>query len=431
MKPTTLGIVACLLVSFFPLAALAAPTGDTLTLSRLVTDALRSNGELLALRDELGIAEAEAVRAGLHPDPVLELGLDTGDLTGSSGEDRYSVGLSREFLTFGKRRLRGAVADKGFAAVREQVRNAERLLVLDVKARFHGLILARERLALARKAMALDHELVSIAEERFQAGDIAEIEVSMARVEENRAQERVIAAETEVASLRAGLAQTVGLPAEALLEITDGMPGGGSAIDTAALEEQALRLRPDLKALMLAKEGSSAAVELARAERWPNVIAGIVYSHERSTEGEGAQEERTTDELLGLRLSVSLPAPSRREALLREAMARQSAGERRVTSLRAAVVREVETATSRLAAAENALRLYRADILPRLEENLATVREAYRLGETGILNVIEEQHRHYQVNSDYLAALHGRNLAVAQLEAAAGIELAHKEGDNR
>lgn len=421
----------CLVALTAPLPALAAPSGEPFTLSRVVVEALRNNGELLALRDELGIAVAEAIRAGLHPDPVLEFGLDTGELTGSDGEERFSAGISREFLTFGKKRLRGTVAGKVSDAARERVRNAERLLALDVKERFHGLNLAREQVELARKAAALDQELVHIAEERFLAGDIAEVEVSLARVEERRGQQRIIAAEGEVAALRAGLAQSLGLPSEAILEIATTPGGKMPVIDATGLAEKALRLRPDLNALALEQESTGAAVELARAERWPNVTAGIVYSHERSTEGEGSLEEHTTDELLGFRLSVPFPSPSRREALLREATARQSGGARRLTAQRAAIIREIETATARLTAAEDALRLYQSDILPRLEENLNTVREAYRLGEVGILNVIEEQRRHYQVNSDYITALHGRDIAVAQLEAAAGIELAREEGDNR
>lgn len=421
----------CLLALTAPLPAPAAPSGEPFTLSRAVAEALRNNGELLALRDELGIAEAEAGRAGLHPDPVLEFGLDTGKFTGSDGEERFSAGISREFLTFGKKRLRGTVAGKVSDAARERVRNAERLLALDVKERFHGLTLAREQMELARKAVALDRELARVAEERFLAGDIAEIEVSLARMEEHRTRQRVIAAEAAVAAQRAGLAQSLGLPAGTVLEIAAAPAGKLAALDPSVLAEQALRQRPDLIALALEQESTDATVELARAERWPNVTAGIVYSHERSSEGDGSLEERTTDELLGFRLSVPFPSPARREALLREATARQNGAARRLAAQCAAIIREIEVATARLAAAEDALRLYQSDMLPRQEENLHTVREAYRLGEVGILNVIEEQRRHSQVNSDYLTALHGRDIAVAQLEAAAGIELAREEGDHR
>lgn len=430
MNTTTLGIVACLVVSFFPLAALGAPGGTPFTSSRVVAEALRNNGELLTLRDELGIAEAEASRAVLHPDPVVEFGLDTGELTGSSGEERYQAGISREFFSFGKKRLWTVAANRELDAARERVSNAERLLILDVKERFHGLLLAQKQVELAQMAVVLGQELVRIAEERFLAGDIAEIDVSLARVEERRAQERVVAAEGVVIALRAGLAQSLGLPPDVVLDVVDTPPGKKPVVATAVLAEQALRQRPDLKALMLEQERNSTAVELAQAELWPNVTVGIVYSREQSREGEGVLAERTSDNLLGLRLSLPITTPSRRETLLREATARLSGGGRRLAALHAAVVREVEVATAKLTAAESVLSLYQVDILPGVEENLKTVRDAYRLGEIGILNVIEEQRRHLEVNNDYVVILRDRNIAIAQLEAAtAGIELAQKEGD--
>ncbi|MDO9080231.1 MAG: TolC family protein, partial [Desulfuromonadales bacterium] len=317
-------------------------------------------------------------------------------------------------------------------AARERVRNAERLLTLDVKERFHGLLLAQKQVELAQKAVVLGQELVRIAEERFLAGDIAEIDVSLVRVEERRAQERVVAAQGVVIALRAGLAQILGLPPDVVLDVVDTPPGKKPVVVAAALAEQALRQRPDLNALMLEQEKNATAVELAKAERWPNVTVGIVYSREQSREGEGVLAERTSDDLLGLRLSLPLTTPSRRETLLREATARQSGGGRRVAALQAAVVREVEVATAKLTAAESVLNLYQDDILPGVEENLKTVHEAYRLGEIGILNVIEEQRRHLQVNNDYVVILRDRNIAIAQLEAAtAGIELEQREGDHR
>lgn len=431
MNTTTLGIVTCLVVSFFPLTALGAPDGTPFTSSRVVAEALQNNGELLALRDELGIAEAEASRAALHPDPVVEFGLDTGKVTGSRGEERYQAGISRELLSFGKKHLSSVVANRELDAARERVRNAERLLTLDVKERFHGLISAQKQVELAQKAVVFGQELVRVAEERFLTGDIAEIDVSLARVEALRAQERVVAAEGVVIALRAELAQSLGLPPDIILDVVDNPPGKMPVVDAATLAEQALRQRPDLNALMLEQEKNGTAVKLAQAERWPNVTVGIVYSREQSTEGEGLLEERSTDDLLGLRLSLPLATMTRREALLREATARQSGGGRRLAALQAAVVREVKVAAAKFAVAESVLRLYQVDILPRVQENLKTVHEAYRLGEIGILNVIEEQRRHLEVNNDYVVILRDRNIAVAQLEAAAGIELAQMEGDLR
>lgn len=75
--------------------------------------------------------------------------------------------------------------------------------------------------------------------------------------------------------------------------------------------------------------------------------------------------------------------------------------------------------------------LYAKEIIPQLTENLKLVQEAYRLGETGILAVIEEQKKFIEVNDGYLTALYSRNSAVAKLEAAVGVELQNVDGGNK
>jgi cobalt-zinc-cadmium efflux system outer membrane protein len=61
--------------------------------------------------------------------------------------------------------------------------------------------------------------------------------------------------------------------------------------------------------------------------------------------------------------------------------------------------------------------------MPQLEENLNLTQEAYRLGEVGILAVIQEQKKFFEVSDGYLTALHGRQKAFARLEAAVATEL--------
>ena len=77
------------------------------------------------------------------------------------------------------------------------------------------------------------------------------------------------------------------------------------------------------------------------------------------------------------------------------------------------------------------MNIYAKEILPQLTENLKLVQEAYRLGEIGILAVIEEHKKFIEINDGYLTALYSRNSAVAKLEAAVGVELQKMDGGNK
>ncbi|WP_272946183.1 TolC family protein [Geobacter sp. OR-1] len=87
------------------------------------------------------------------------------------------------------------------------------------------------------------------------------------------------------------------------------------------------------------------------------------------------------------------------------------------------VEREIETACANLQNSEKILSLYTTSIIPQLEENLQLTREAYSLGEVGILAVIQEQKKFFEINEGYLSALHDRQTAMVRLEAAVGSAL--------
>ncbi|MBC7964171.1 MAG: TolC family protein, partial [Steroidobacteraceae bacterium] len=157
-------------------------------LTDAISATLKNYGELKALRGERGLSEAAAVKAGLYPNPVLELGGASGALTGSSSENNITLGISQEFLTGGKREKRSRVAEKELTGFDNRLADTERLLRLEVKTVYYDLLLAHGRFGLARKAEELNTGLLRIAGERLAVGEVAELDVNLARVEAARAE---------------------------------------------------------------------------------------------------------------------------------------------------------------------------------------------------------------------------------------------------
>ena len=128
-------------------------------------------------------------------------------------------------------------------------------------------------------------------------------------------------------------------------------------------------------------------------------------------------EGKNRDNLIGLKISIPIPLFDRNQAGIREAQARKGSAESRYAFARLTSEREVEAAFARLVTAERSVTIYARDIIPQLEENLKLVQEAYRLGEVGILTVIEEQKKFFEVNDAYLSAIYTRHTALVKLEA--------------
>ena len=185
----------------------------------------------------------------------------------------------------------------------------------------------------------------------------------------------------------------------------------------------ALAKRPDLKSLEAEKAKGDAEVDLARAGQIPNVTVEIGYQRENSAIDVNGEEIKDGIISVGMKFSVPIPLFDRNQAGIREARAKKESAVSRYLFTRLSIEREVESAYARLTSAEKSVSIYGKDIIPQLEENLKLIQEAYRIGEVGILAVIEEQKKFFEINDSYLTALYSRQTALVKLETALGGEL--------
>jgi len=249
-----------------------------LALSQVVEVSLQNNGDLKSFREEKGIRDAGKVKAGLLPNPILELEGGTGALTNSSDENSYSLGVSQEFVLAGKRAKRTAIADLELEVYRWQLANQERVLRGEVKTAFYDLLLAEQRLALADRAITLNRQLLEVTRERLEAGDIPELEMNLVKVELARSESARLDVEMNRNQNQAKLATFMGLPLDASPAIVGTFEAEASqAKKPVELKQFSLGQRPDLKALEAEKNRGEAELVLARAEGVPNITAGLAF----------------------------------------------------------------------------------------------------------------------------------------------------------
>ncbi len=395
-----------------------------LSLPQAIEYSLHNNGGLKALREEKGLRDAGTVKAGLLPNPTLDFEAGTGALTGSTNENSLAIGVSQEFFLAGKRDKRRSIAELELDIYRWQLADRERLLREEVQTVFYDAVLARERLALADRSIALNRQLFEVAKERLAAGDIPELEMNLVKVELARSEGTRI--ETARAGLqsRARLWTLMGVPPNSQPapagKLDPETPMTRSLVD---LKQLAGANRPDLKALVSEKDRGDADILLAEAESIPNLTAGLVLRRDATSMEIGGVDGKETAYTVGVRLSLPIAVFDRNQAGIQEARARKSSSETRLTAAVRTVEREVETAYALYQNATSVLALYKADIIPQLEENLKLTQEAYRLGEVSILSVIQEQKKFFEVSDGYLTALHARQTALVKLEAAVATDI--------
>lgn len=412
--------ILCILTS----APVLAET-QKLALPQVVQVSLQNNGDLKSFREEKGIRDAGKIRAGLLPNPTLDFEAGTGALTGSAAENNLSLGVSQEFFLAGKRQKRLAVAERELEMYRWQLADRERLLRVEVKTAFYDVVLAQQRIALSDRSIALNRQLLDVTKERLAAGDIPELEMNLVQVELARSEGARIDFDQALNQNQAKLSTLMGLsPGESPSIVGAFETEIGMAKKLEDLKQLAHGKRPDLKALEAEKNRGEADITLAKAEGVPNLTAGLAFKRDSTSLNDlGGVELKDTDYLIGVKLSMPIPVFDKNQAGVREARAKRSSTESLLTAATRNAEREVETAYASLLNAEKVLSLYKSNIIPQLEENLKLTQEAYRLGEVGILAVIQEQKKFFEVNEGNLTALHSRQTALVKLESAVATDL--------
>lgn len=412
--------LAILLAAFNCLPVLAEPAPSSI--NEIVVLALKHSAELTALEKDVAAKQSLAIQAGTISNPTLELQGSTGSLTGSPDERTASIGINQELSLYGKLRLRREALKREAESLQRQLDNVARLLKDEIFTLGLDYLLASKRQELAGELVKLNRELVVIADERFKADDIPELELNLAKVELARAESRLLEAEQERIPLRIKIASLTGLQ-ENDVNLSDKLSAPITSSKTQDLVKQALASRPDLLALTLERDKAETETQLAKAEALPNLTAGLFAQWQRSSVELGGLSSTSSDTQLGLRLSMPIPVFDHNKGGRAAAKAHLDAADSRRLSLERSITVEVDAAISRLSSSERILALLEQGILPQLAENLKLTQEAYRLGEVGILSVIDEQKKFFEVNDGYLSALHGRRVAFIKLETAVAIDL--------
>lgn len=401
----------------------------SMTIDEAIATAVARDPELHGMRHELA-ARTEQRDAITYPNPLLELDGRTGAITGSPDDSGLSVGLTQEFVLAGKLDKRRTIANQELESLRHTLSERERQLALEIKISAAGISDAERRLALAEKALELAERFADIAHLRFEAGDIAELERNQAASSAARARLRKLEAENELLPLRLRLKTLLGSDHQHVsihaIEVSSGNLPSAPQLKALAREK-----RPELRRSNAEIARSEAEAELARAERMPNLTAGFVIANERSVTELGGAAERKSDYLVGLKLSMPIPLFDHNRAAIAEARGRQGVAAARRQSLLRQVELEIDEALARLEQAASVLELHEKALLPRQEENLRLVQEAYALGELGALAVMEEQRKFIEGQESHISALSNRILTSIKLEAAIGGPIATTEGGTK
>ncbi len=391
----------------------ASLTAAKLPLAAVVEVALRDNAELDSMRARLGAMRERPVRARALPNPMLRYGVmgPRDDYRFPDG-DEQRVGVEQAFPWFGKRALRGQIAEKDAAAMERDYEALRREVRMLAKGAYYDLYALEQILDITRREEDVLQRMEQTARTKYTAGSVQQQDVIKAQAEITMLRQRLIELEQQGNMLRAKLNQLLNRPADAFLGAPDTPPPGAAAQEMQSLLANAEQCRPEIAAARLRAEQADLDRRLMAREYFPDFTLGVE-----------SRFFREGDDMFMAMIAVDLPVwLGRNRAAVREA---ELAAESRRAAMEAArrqTAYDVQDACFQLTAAQRTLELYRQALLPQAAARFAASEAGYRAGKTDFLDLLESER--FLLEVKVMAANSEGNLGRqwARLERAAGME---------
>lgn len=406
MRGSFLLIVCVLCIAGGSTAARAQPAGD-LTLREALALALQRNADLAALGKERAATEAAILQAGVLPNPVLGLAAENlANARLAEGGDRaMSVQIGQLIELGGKRlaRVRAAQAGRDVAGWEYEAKRIEVLFL--VGQRFVDLLAAQRGIALAQDSLLLARRVSDGASRRVQAGKVAPVEETKARLAQASAQIELEQVRREAVAARLALGALWGDFSPRFERAVGELDSIRSLPAYAGLAERA-RNNPELSRASseIARRRALLEAENAKAVVDVTLSAGL------------QRYSQFDDQAFMVGISVPLPVFDRNRGGILEARHRldKAADEKRVTESR--LLADLARTYQRLAAIGAEIDILRADLLPGAQSAFDVATRGYELGKFAFIDVLDAQRTLFQARSQHLRALADYQRGMSEIE---------------
>jgi outer membrane protein TolC len=384
-----------------------------LRLADVLARAEERGPDALAADAQIPVARAEVHTAKMFPNPGVTF-------NAGRAEPIFAGALQLHLPVFGQRGAHIRAAEEG---VRQTVAEAAALrwkLRHDARVAYYTVARADGDVGIAGEVLALAQKIHDMAREKFEVGTGTRLDERQAALVLTRAQQDVVDRRAVARVARLELARQLGVSADELGPIADALQTVGALPSFDELLAQARARHPELRALTAERDAALARRHAARAELRPAPTLELgVEVLDPSTCG------TTNTYCVGPRgvLGLDLPifnwngGPVERA----EAEARLAEAKSRATLVR--IDAGVHSAWENLSAAMVRARFFDREYLPNASEVETMAREAFAVGKSGILPLIEAQRALLDARLGRSEALFAVQAARADLEESTGVAL--------
>lgn len=451
---------------------------DGLTADEAVQIALLNNKGFQSLFQEIGVTKADLVQSALLSNPSLSF---SARFPEGGGRANLSFGLAQEIAELWQIPVRKRIArDQLDQAIFRVVMSA-----IDLAAETRQTYIKLQVLELSEKVLEDSVSLLTrtqdTAKGRFQAGETSILDVNLVRSNAFDATMRLVSLRGDVRMARADLTRLLGLangvPEFQLTGSLD--PPETDIPDEAALLDQALQNRVDIRLAAADLDAAEGAISQQRRARIPSIVLGIdgerpdaraprslkpipqnpgrpdlsgvaasqtineaiaqlaqVQQTQRQALGQSAKDllsqefgawrdrqlekRQRIDLLLGPSIQITLPIWDQNRAQISKAEFQYIQKQKDYADMVLGVIQDVKKSVATLETTRDMLRLAEDQALPLAEQNVGTAQRVYQAGEDSILTLLVAQQSFNNQRESQIKLKGEYAIALANLERAVG-----------
>ena len=381
-----------------------------LTLDAAIQIALLNNRTLQAEYEELGVAQADLVQAGLLRNPVFFASARDADVSGLTTNTEIEV--VQDFLDILMRPARKRMASTAFEAAKLRVAGQVLGLAAEVKDAYYGLQgsgQVAEMLGVIARASGAAYEF---SRRQHIAGNLNDLDLASQQGLFEHARIDLTRAEAMVVDDRERLNRLLGLwGADTGWTIPAKLPPiPESDPDLNEIESLALTQRLDLATARLESQQLAEALNLTLRWRWV-AVADFGFSRERDSDGL---------EVKGPNLMIEIPIFDQGQARLArlEALNRQS--EQRMMALAIEIRSRVREIRNRLLVQRALAQRYERVLIPLRQKIVSEALKHYNFMLVGVYRLLEARQDEVDAYREYIEATRDYWQARTTLELAVG-----------
>ncbi len=368
--------------------------------------------------------KAEEITANLRPNPDFTLSADGTQLVPHEGYWRPTSGtqvqpnFSYLHERDHKRELRLQSAQEGTQIATSQHQDLDRNMIFVLRSAFVQTLEAKAVLELARADMEYYDKIISISQDRFKAGDLAQIDLD--RIELLRVQyESEI--QTAIVNLRTAKIALLQLlddrtPVDRF-DVNGPFDFSGELRPLTDFEQAAVDARPDLRAAIQAIEQSKTNHKLAVSNGSTDPTFGVWYTYNPSFYNPYAQQT------LGLSVNIPLRIFDRNQGEKQRTLIDIDRNQQLTDAARAQVFSDVDSAYEQVRSNIALLIPYRDKYKDQATRVRDTVTFSYQHGGASLMDFLNAQSDYRVVQLAYLQLVGAYLTAAGQVNLAVGREI--------